>query len=279
MSTIVRPAIDIEARRAEIQHEIHQMYADFEGPERQTDDQQHYINRNILLVGPSKGGKTTFRHVLADPRYVPEELSLRAESQTEATCERNIHLPSSNITLNIVELPEKMIGTKHSLSEIDAACKRLGLQDFHLVCLCVSFNTGINGIALESFERLINYLGQEKVRPNLCLIVTRCESKDDAQREKLRDEVVNDVDYKRISCNLGRGIYFSGALNPDDWNRPSEALLDQFETIYNYRKSLLWLIQADIEPFHLTTQQPKSSKSSSTSRLFSKNFSDQKVES
>jgi hypothetical protein len=52
--------------------------------------------------------------------------------------------------------------------------------------------------------------------------------------------------------HLGRGIYFSGALNPQDWQRAhEEPLIDQFETIYKYRQKLLHLFEMDIEPFNM----------------------------
>ena len=197
MSAIVRRVVDIEAKRGEIQNEMEQMHANLEQHEL-NNNQADFVQRNILLVGPSKSGKTTLRHVLTDPRYVAEELSLRAVSGTEI-CESNTCLPSSTVTLNIVELPAEMINSERSLSEINVECHRLGIQDFHLICLCVSFNTGINGKDLQSFERLISCLGREEVKPNLYLIVTRCESKDEGQRVTLCDELRRDVDYKRIS--------------------------------------------------------------------------------
>ncbi|CAF3946686.1 unnamed protein product, partial [Rotaria sp. Silwood1] len=113
-------------------------------------------------------------------------------------------------------------------------------------------------------------LGQDRAKPHLCMIITRCESKDDAQRDKLLDEFKNDTEHKRISESFGRGIHFFGALNHDDWNRANEALIDQFETVYNYRKNLLRLIRTDIKPFHMPADQSESHRLSSISRLFFK---------
>ncbi|CAF3719086.1 unnamed protein product [Rotaria socialis] len=273
MSTISRPAVDIQTSRAEIQADIKQILAEFEGVKQQNHDQQHSISRNILLVGLSKSGKTTLRHVLTDPQYVAEEHSLQTIVQTVATCDRNIHLASMNVVLNIVELPEQMISEDRNLAEINLECSRLGIQDFHIVCFCISFDTGINTIALQSFQRFVNHFSEQQVKRNLCIIITRCESKDDAQRDRLRQELINDIEFRPISRNLARGIHFSGALNHDDWKRANTALIDQFETIYNYRRSLLDLIVSDIECFHVPEPEPHPSTS------FSKNGNSNSLQS
>ncbi|CAF4452458.1 unnamed protein product [Rotaria socialis] len=231
MSTISRPAVDIQTSRAEIQADIKQILAEFEGVKQQNHDQQHSISRNILLVGLSKSGKTTLRHVLTDPHE-----------------DRN-------------------------LAEINLECSRLGIQDFHIVCFCISFDTGINTIALQSFQRFVNHFSEQQVKRNLCIIITRCESKDDAQRDRLRQELINDIEFRPISRNLARGIHFSGALNYDDWKRANTALIDQFETIYNYRRSLLDLIVSDIECFHVPEPEPHPSTS------FSKNGNSNSLQS
>ncbi|CAF4660275.1 unnamed protein product, partial [Rotaria socialis] len=178
-----------------------------------------------------------------------------------------------NVVLNIVELPEQMISEDRNLAEINLECSRLGIQDFHIVCFCISFDTGINTIALQSFQRFVNHFSEQQVKRNLCIIITRCESKDDAQRDRLRQELINDIEFRPISRNLARGIHFSGALNHDDWKRANTALIDQFETIYNYRRSLLDLIVSDIECFHVPEPEPHPSTS------FSKNGNSNSLQS
>ncbi|CAF3509177.1 unnamed protein product [Rotaria socialis] len=166
-----------------------------------------------------------------------------------------------------------MISEDRNLAEINLECSRLGIQDFHIVCFCISFDTGINTIALQSFQRFVNHFSEQQVKRNLCIIITRCESKDDAQRDRLRQELINDIEFRPISRNLARGIHFSGALNYDDWKRANTALIDQFETIYNYRRSLLDLIVSDIECFHVPEPEPHPSTS------FSKNGNSNSLQS
>jgi hypothetical protein len=264
MPAIIRPPIDLDAKRTEIQNYINQTFVNLQQDEPHIDVQEQRFNRNVLLVGPSKSGKTTLRRVLNDPRYVSEELSLRSLSNTMSSCERNIKPSSVPVSINIVELPEKMISPTSNLLMINEECTRLGIHDFHMICLCISFDAGIDGIAIQSFERFINHFDRKQLSPNLCLIITRCESKNDKQREKLSNEVMQDIDFSKVMQYLGRGIHFSGALNRDSWNGASEALYNQFETVYDYRKNLLKLITEDIKPFQI---QPMSLQSEIRSPL------------
>ena len=161
MTAIVRPQIDLDAKRIEIQNDIDQEFIDFQRNEPHVGAQEKRQIRNVLLVGPSKSGKTTLTRVLNDPRYVSEELSLRSSPEINSSCELNIRPITIPILLNIVELPEKMIRTTSDLLTINEECIRLGVHDFHLIGLCVSFDTGIDGFAIESFERFIKHLNPE----------------------------------------------------------------------------------------------------------------------
>ena len=254
MSAKMRLNIDVDAKRAAIMDEIEKDYADLHQRQQLPDGTSEVSrdSRNVLFVGPLKSGKTTLRHVLLDPTHLAEEFSLRSVSGTTSTYERNL-CPSSTsrVSLNIVELPGHMISLTSDLSEINNECARLSIHEFHLILFCVSIEAGIDGYAVQSFKRLINHLGEDAIKDYLCLVITRCESKNDVQRQVLRNELMQDVMFKRITRCFGRGICFSGALNRDDWNRASEALHYQFQTIYDYRRTLLNLIELQIEPFRI----------------------------
>ena len=251
MSAIVRSEINFDVKRSEIQNCINEMFDRFRQQEEQIDADTHRDSRNVLLVGPSKSGKTTLIRVLNEPRYISEELSLRSSPDVQTFCERNMRPTDVPMIVNIIELPAKMISTASDVSMINEECTRLGIHDFHLIGLCVSFDAGIDGFAIQSFEHFINYFGHEQIKRNLCLIITRCESKNDNQRTKLHNEVMHDIQFRKVSQHLGRGIYFSGALNRDSWNGANESLYSQFQTVYEYRRSLFELIAENIPPFHI----------------------------
>ncbi|CAF3301724.1 unnamed protein product, partial [Rotaria sp. Silwood2] len=136
MSGFLQPNIDVEFEREQIMNNIEQEYEHNLQQEKQHTKQ---ITRNLLLLGPSKSGKTTFRHVLTDPRHIPEPLTLRSLSDRQIQLTKDIRLESCCISLNVAEIPSEMIDTTSNLSDINRECHKLGTMDFHLVCFCASF--------------------------------------------------------------------------------------------------------------------------------------------
>jgi hypothetical protein len=254
MSRDIKLVDNIQSRRNEIMEEINEAYRDFE---QQNSQAENYVERNILLLGSAKCGKTTITHMLSDPRHVSDELTLRSLSSEEAICHRSVCPKMTHLDLTIVELPGSMITRNSNLWNINEACDRIGVNQFHLICFCIPITTGINGQNVELFQRVIDHFGKEMIYKNLCLIVTQCESKDDEQRIRLCDELKKDFHFNSIVNYFGQGIHFSGVLNRDSWNRANNSLYDQFITVYEYRKDLLCLIKSDLKPFWLQSKQPE----------------------
>lgn len=266
MSSISIPTDDIKAKRDDIMQRINNIYEDYEQKEIQNNNQyrQQRLNRNALLVGLPKSGKTTLIHALENPQYVSPELSLRSSSEEKPQLEFTIRPPSSRLTINILEIPGKMIDETSDLSKINQLCMDRRLFNIHLICFCASFHTGIDASVIRSFMRLIKYLGSEQVSPHLCLIITRCESKDENQRDTLCDELRQDVDFSNITRYLGRGIHFSGSLHWDDWNQANEALYYQFDNVYNYRKNIFDLLKRNAKTFNMKLEQSELVSSTTT---------------
>lgn len=199
-----------------------------------------------------------------------EEMHQKQE-KPDARCDRE-HIPQKQFAeahvdeldetqgttvLNIIDAPglfergsnELDLADNQRILETIETCINREITKFHVVCFCASFESGINEQDIESLQLLIKFLG-EAIAQNSCLIVTRCESKDDAQRDRLRMEITNDVNFRKIAPHFKKGIYFSGSLNFDNWNQAQEqTLYRQFKTICEYRQELLELFTSDIKPF------------------------------
>jgi GTPase SAR1 family protein len=232
---------DINSRRALIREKIDEIYKEFQGTHNE--NQRTPITRNILLVGLSKSGKTTFKRVMRDPRYIPEDVSLFDDSDATPDVERDIYIDDFSLILNLVEVPEAMIDNERDLSEINKTCSQKQIREFHLIILFTSFTAGIDGRALQSFLRLIVHLGENKVRHNLYLMITRCEAKDEQQLIDMKTEINRDKFFQKLSSYIGNKIFFSGALNEDKWNTGDNGLINEFITVSRYRESILQSIR------------------------------------
>ncbi|CAF1433565.1 unnamed protein product [Adineta steineri] len=239
---------DLGSRRCNIKTKINEIFGELQRKYLEDDPGLESIQRNILLLGRAKSGKTTLKNILVDPRYQSVGISLCSSTVKQMTFDDSYNI--GHLKLNIVNVPSKMIDETSDLNEINKICVEFGTVEYHLICFCVSINTGINEQDIELFKRLVEHFGNGKIRPNLCLVVTRSESKDEESRETILDELENDVHFNYVIKQLGRGVYFSGALNSQDWHRANEEpLLDQFRTIHEYRRSLLQSIMTNIDPF------------------------------
>jgi hypothetical protein len=138
---------------------------------------------------------------------------------------------------------------------------RSKVTQLHFVCFCVSIETNINTDDLHAIKTFFDFLGSE-IRKNACLIITKCESKDEQQREKICAEARNNLDFKVLTTQMKQGIFFTGSINKDDWIDASNSVYKQFETICEYRNKLLDLfINTEIKPFDLTSNNiPKKIK-------------------
>jgi len=170
------------------------------------------------------------------------------------------NLPEKAITvLNIIDTPGLF---EHAASAEDIqdntailktieTCIRREITKFHLICFCASFESGINDQDIASLKILVEFLGKD-VSKNSCLIITRCESKDAEQRDKLVKEITNDIHFKEIASYFQKGIHFSGTLNRDNWNKAQQQTLkDQFQTICDYREDLINLFSSATDPFEV----------------------------
>ena len=71
--------------------------------------------RNILLIGCSRTGKSTIKSLFVDPSVIPDDLSLREETKREPVVE-SFHVSEKHIILNIIDAPSLFeLDTKKSI--------------------------------------------------------------------------------------------------------------------------------------------------------------------
>ena len=243
-----RQALNKANQREKLMKTIKDEFQNF-GHNHTKETEQKYI----MLIGRTRTGKSTIKTLLKDPTAQPKDLTLKSETK-DATLDSSF-LHENNIVLNILDTPglferagvdENPRDNESILSTIKICVEREVTQ-FHVICFCASITDGINKEDIEAIKLLRNFLGEE-IAENSCLIVTRCESKSEQQRDRIQQELQKDKHFVELKSYFRLGIYFSGALNYDDYNNGSDSLLDQFIVISDYREKLIKLFTGDIKP-------------------------------
>ena len=241
--------IDPNVKRREIEDKIKEAYKRV----------NHHIVRkveqkNILLIGRTRTGKSTIKKVLVDPTQVADEMRLAA--QTRAATFESFIIDDDAMVLNIIDTPGlfergassmDLMDNKTILKTIEQ-CVAREITKFHLICFCASFEAGINDEDVKAIKLLTEFLGPE-VSQSACLVITRCESKSEELRNSLRREIESDTLFQPLTGYFRRGIFFSGSLDRDSYNNATDNLYYQFETIVAYRDKLIDALKENVEPF------------------------------
>ncbi|CAM2728330.1 unnamed protein product, partial [Rotaria socialis] len=214
---------------------------------------------NILLLGPTNSGKTTLQNVLGDPRHQPAAFSFKYAQPKEPNL---TEYKLTRFTLRIIEIPGCMLKYENDLWEINIRCYEMfKITDFHAVFFCISMSHGISTNEINLFSRVTDHLFGHCRANHLCLVITRCESMSANSRNRVLEEIKNDINLEDVRLKVGKRIYFTGALDPDHLSEANEEpLLKQFDTVYEYRKILLDLIdeKSKGEQFSIPKPSPTS---------------------
>jgi hypothetical protein len=254
------------------------------------------VQRNIVLVGRTRTGKSTIKSMVINPmvvaaeqkliagtkypqfetyhvavgKKIPTDQSSEEEVPTNDSSEEDVSTndsseksmstteSSEDLVLNIIDTPglfergtDKIeVRDNEIIMQAIDACVNQEITKFHVICFCVAITVGINQEDIQALKLLLETIG-DKVASNSCLIITHCESKDKKQRQEMKSQLAEDMDFKSIARFFKKGIFFSGALNRDDYKRGSENLIEQYLTVSKYRTKLIKMFREAVEPFPL----------------------------
>jgi GTPase SAR1 family protein len=217
------------------------------------------VTRNIVMIGRTRSGKSTFKKFLVNPTIVAENMTIFSDTKVPEINSFLLYQPElfqhnasnvlredgehersvSPIVLNIMDTPGLFESrddgdqsrTNKEILKLIEDCMKREICQYHAIFFCASLDTGSNKEDLDSFMIIRNFLGKD-VTKHACLIITRCESKTEQQRTALLEEMRRQTQYREMIDFFKGGVFFSGALNFDDYNTGDEGKITrQFQAI------------------------------------------------
>lgn len=229
------------------------------------------ITHNIILMGRSDSGKTTVKKTLIDPNFKYDQFNPSAEtkdvdvvslqvermSAPQSPADHSHDNANNRFSLNIIDTPglfelQKVVGPARDsdrlLMTIRDVLTKIG-SSFHYICFCVSVIDGIRKEDIETLHNALRHFGLKKFNEHICIIITRCEMKNDTQRANLEAQLRKELP---VVKQFNIKVRFAGCLNDEPpTGRATTSITDQFKNITSYQKELLKLFTTPIQPCEL----------------------------
>jgi len=173
---------------------------------------------NIILIGDTRTGKTTFLNYLTNLDFKPNIVEIFSGTVDPVVQDFSINLDGIR-TISVIDTPGfnevKEDGTSRTNTMISCVVKNMTSETItriSMVVLFVNASSGLVDTQMTTVDFLINELGPQ-IWPNLCLMVTKAEEYDEEDELKFIKSLSHSESYKRIYEACQAGIYFTGAYH------------------------------------------------------------------
>jgi hypothetical protein len=205
--------------------------------------------RTLLLMGPTRAGKSTICGVLRDSRYETERPTLYSATRTPGSQ----HIGG----LHIIDMPgfnDLQTQTRNSLSNnLILKMLREALNDNDPVHLFAFVFSLYGGIKKEDINAMVFVQSElPELAGRTILVVTHAEELDDQGKNRLEKEFFSHPDVKKNNLQnfFQKEIFFIGCLRYESLNQRDEtAIAYQHQNILEMRKKFIQKCFDDIHPF------------------------------
>lgn len=219
------------------------------------------ITRNVIIVGRTRSGKSTFVEVMKDVAFQPPQMSIFSQTRDPAFRSFSIGIDQNDgsiprkFTINVVDTPGlfevKEIGdeaqTNEAILNTIKECLKNEITKVHCVFIFLSVNSGISTEDVSAIEIFMDSFAHSQLTSVVC--ISRAEDFTPAQKAHYTAELQK---FPKIAAMIEKHkaiILFSGCIDraSREWATKDQLLL-AYKKLYGMREEILETIFACKDP-------------------------------
>lgn len=176
-----------------------------------------YKEYNVILLGESRSGKTTFKRTLADPNHQTEMQVLRGT--INPTVEQHLfNIDGEFIGVNIVDTPgfgelaEDECRTDIAIENMIAECAKKDIAHISMILITVDGQAGLTQNKVKMMKQVMRFLGQD-LASHVYLLVTHFEGRTQEHETEWMNIFRNTEGIGFLRGAIRGGFIFTGALD------------------------------------------------------------------
>jgi predicted GTPase len=172
---------------------------------------------NVLMIGDSRSGKSTFINLLKDINYVTEYVLL-AETPIPKTHNLLVEFRDKKMNINLIDTPglNEMGDTSRSNETINHMISSFVKGDvtkLHLILIAINV---MDSNKIKSLEEIIRLLGSHLTK-NMVLLVTHFEGKNYQEEDNWKKQFNEQKAFQFIKTACKGGVIFTGAISKTNY--------------------------------------------------------------
>jgi hypothetical protein len=177
---------------------------------------------NILILGESRAGKTTFRKVLRNMNYVTK-MEVWRGTLAPVSKSSLFSINKEFISINMLDTPgfaEASTGinrTDDAIRNMITEYVKRDITRIDLILIAINGSSGVTASNIANITSVLKFLGRQ-VSSRTCLLITHFESKNIEDEKKWEEDFKSNPNMRFLTLACQGGFLFTGALDKNQFN-------------------------------------------------------------
>jgi len=207
---------------------------------------------NVLMIGDSRSGKSTFINLLKDINYVTEYVLL-AETPEPRTHNLLVEFKGRKMNISIIDTPGlNEIGdtsrSNETINHMISSFVKKDVTKLHLILIAIN---SMDNNKIKSLEEIIRLLGNH-LSNNMVLLVTHFEGKNYQEEEGWKKQFNEQKAFQFVKKACKGGVLFTGAISKTNFSDARSR--DNFIVSQKVRIIKFLNLLSSVEPGQLSNQ-------------------------